>query len=74
MVSRKPRVAVVATGDELVDVDTIPQPGQIRNSNTYTICAQVREAGAEPVVLGIARDNLEDLASKNWHKALNTTF
>ena len=64
LVSRKPRVAVVATGDELVGVDTIPQPGQIRNSNTYTICAQVREAGAEPVVLGIARDNLDDLRAK----------
>lgn len=64
LVSRKPRVAVVATGDELVEVDTIPQPGQIRNSNTYTICAQVREAGAEPVALGIARDNLDDLRAK----------
>ena len=64
LVSRKPRVAVVATGDELVEVETIPQQGQIRNSNTYTICAQVREAGAEPVALGIARDNLEDLRAK----------
>ena len=63
-VSRKPRVAVVATGDELVDVDQQPQPGQIRNSNTYTICAQVREAGAEPVILGIGRDNLDDLRGK----------
>jgi molybdopterin molybdotransferase len=38
-----------------------PKPDQIRNSNTYTICAQLKEAGAEPVALGIARDNLEDL-------------
>jgi molybdopterin molybdotransferase len=64
LVSRKPRVAVVATGDELVEVDNIPQPGQIRNSNTYTICAQVKEAGGEPVVLGIGRDNLQDLRTK----------
>jgi molybdopterin molybdotransferase len=64
MVSRKPRVAVIATGDELVDVAENPNPGQIRNSNTYTICAQVKEAGAEPVVLGIGRDNLEDLRTK----------
>jgi len=64
MVSRKPRVAVIATGDELVDVAETPKPGQIRNSNTYTICAQVKEAGAEPVVLGIGRDNLEDLRTK----------
>src|SRR5262245_61137641 len=64
MVSRKPRVAVVATGDELVEVDQEPQPGQIRNSNSYTICAQVKEAGAEPVLLGIGRDNFDDLRSK----------
>ena len=64
LVSKKPRVAVIATGDELVEVDQEPQPGQIRNSNTYTICAQVKEAGAEPVILGIGRDNLDDLRSK----------
>jgi molybdopterin molybdotransferase len=64
VVSRKPRVAVIATGDELVEVHEEPQPGQIRNSNTYTICVQVKDAGAEPVQLGIARDNLEDLRSK----------
>jgi molybdopterin molybdotransferase len=64
LVSKKPRVAVIATGDELVEVDQEPQPGQIRNSNTYTICAQVKEAGAEPFILGIGRDNLDDLRSK----------
>jgi molybdopterin molybdotransferase len=64
LVSRKPRVAVIATGDELVEVHESPQPGQIRNSNTYTICAQVKEAGAEPVLLGIGRDNLDDLRGK----------
>src|SRR5215813_10370916 len=64
LVSRKPRVAVIATGDELVEVDDMPQPGQIRNSNTYTICAQIKEAGAEPLILGIGRDNLEDLRIK----------
>jgi molybdopterin molybdotransferase len=61
MVSRKPRVAVIATGDELVEVNESPNPEQIRNSNSYTICAQVSEAGGEPVTLGIARDNLDDL-------------
>jgi molybdopterin molybdotransferase len=64
LVSSKPRVAVIATGDELVEVEDTPRPGQIRNSNTYTICAQVRDAGAEPIVLGIGRDNLEDLRKK----------
>ena len=64
MVSKKPRVAIVATGDELVDVKDVPSPGQIRNSNSYTIAAQVMEAGADPVLLGIGRDNLEDLRTK----------
>ena len=47
-----------------MEVNQEPQAGQIRNSNTYTICAQVAEAGAQPVVLGIARDNLDDLRNK----------
>ena len=64
MVSRKPRAAIVATGDELVEVQETPGPSQIRNSNSYTIQAQVAEAGAEPVPLGIAGDNLEDLRAK----------
>jgi len=64
MVSKKPDVAVIATGDELVEVHEQPHAGQIRNSNTYTICAQVAEAGARPNILGIARDNLDDLRSK----------
>jgi molybdopterin molybdotransferase len=64
MVSKKPRVAVIATGDELVEVDENPQPDQIRNSNTYTICAQVKDAGAESILLGIGRDNLDDLRAR----------
>jgi molybdopterin molybdotransferase len=60
-VSRRPRVAILATGDELVEVAAAPESGQIRNSNSYTLCAQVLDAGAEPVLLGIGRDNLEDL-------------
>ncbi len=53
---RRPRVAVLATGDELVPVDQTPEPGQIRNSNETMLCAQIRRAGAEPLPLGIARD------------------
>jgi molybdopterin molybdotransferase len=64
MVSTKPRVAVIATGDELVEVHENPKPDQIRNSNSYTICAQVKDAGAEPIALGIARDNMDDLREK----------
>ena len=64
LVSAKPSVAVIATGDELVEVEETPKPDQIRNSNSYTICAQVEEAGARPTALGIARDNLGDLRHK----------
>ena len=64
LVSAKPSVAVIATGDELVEVEETPKPGQIRNSNSYTICAQVEEAGARPTALGIARDDLGDLRHK----------
>jgi molybdopterin molybdotransferase len=56
----KPRCAVLATGDELVAPDATPGPGQIRNSNTSQISAQVRELGLECDDLGIVRD--EDAA------------
>jgi molybdopterin molybdotransferase len=52
----RPRVAIVATGDELVEVDQKPLPQQIRNSNSYSLAAQVVATGAEPVRLPIARD------------------
>jgi molybdopterin molybdotransferase len=52
----RPRVAIVATGDELVEVNQQPQSQQIRNSNSYSLAAQILAAGAEPVRLPIARD------------------
>jgi len=60
-VYRRPRVAVVSTGDELVDVEREPGPGQIVDSNAVAIAGAVREAGGEPVRIGIARDNVVDL-------------
>jgi molybdopterin molybdotransferase len=60
----RPRVGVLATGDELVPVSATPGPGQIRNSNETMLVAQLREAGAEPVPLGIARDERDDLREK----------
>ncbi|MCE5202770.1 MAG: molybdopterin molybdotransferase MoeA [Actinomycetia bacterium] len=59
LVYRRPRVAIVATGDELVDITEKPGPGKIRNSNSYTLAAQVSEAGGEPHVLDVARDTVE---------------
>jgi molybdopterin molybdotransferase len=52
----RPRVAVLTTGDEIVDVDAEIGPTQIRNSNSYSLAAQVQEAGGEPVLLPVAPD------------------
>lgn len=60
-VARRPRVAILSTGDELVSVDVPPRPGQIVNSNLYALAAQVRDAGGEPVNAGIAPDRPDDL-------------
>jgi molybdopterin molybdotransferase len=63
-VFRKPRVAILATGDELVDVSERPGPGQIRNANGYSNAAQVLAAGGEPLLLPIARDTEADLNAR----------
>jgi molybdopterin molybdotransferase len=58
-VYRRPRVAIIATGDELVEVHEIPREFQIRNSNAYSLAAQVARAGGMPEVLPIARDTAQ---------------
>ena len=60
-VFRRPKVAILATGDELVDVGEQPGPGQIRNANGYSNAAQVIAAGGEPRQLAIARDTEQEL-------------
>lgn len=60
-VYRRPRVAILATGDELVDLHEDPGPQQIRNSNSYALAALVEEAGGEAVRMPIVRDHTEDL-------------
>jgi molybdopterin molybdotransferase len=62
-VYRKPRVAILPTGDELVEVQSEPQTFQIRNTNAWSLSAQVRRAGGEPEILPIARDNIESTRS-----------
>lgn len=57
-VVRSPRVSVVATGDELVELGQVPAEGQIVNSNSWAIAAAIRSLGARPVMQGIARDNI----------------
>lgn len=56
VVHAKPRVGVLSTGDEVVDIDVAPGPTQIRNSNSYSLAAQIREAGGGPVILPVAPD------------------
>lgn len=53
----RPRVAILATGDEIIGIGDTPAPHQIRNSNSYSLAAQVRRAGGEPVILPVARDD-----------------
>ena len=57
-VFRQPRVAILATGDEIVDIEAVPLAHQIRNSNTWSLVAQVARAGGVPVAFPVAKDNL----------------
>lgn len=63
-VIRRPRVAILGTGDEVIDVAEPLAPGKIRNSNSYLLEAAVRRAGGEPHRLGVARDTVESLREK----------
>ena len=58
----RPRIAILATGNELVTVDQFPQPGNIRNSNGPMLCALAAQDGGEPVELGIATDDQNSLS------------
>lgn len=60
-VARRPRVAIIATGSELVDATEVPAAGKIRNSNSYALAASARAAGAIPAMLPIVKDSLETL-------------
>jgi molybdopterin molybdotransferase len=63
-VYRRPRVAILSTGNELADLGTEPGPGQIPNTNTYALMAQVLEAGADPISLGVAPDRLDAIEER----------
>jgi molybdopterin molybdotransferase len=60
-VYRRPRVAILSTGDELAPIDERPGPGRIRNSNATMLAAQVLRCGGVPVSLGVARDRSEEV-------------
>src|SRR5580692_2050715 len=69
----RPRVAVLATGDEIVDLDAEVGPTQIRNSNSYSLAVQIQEVGGEPVLLPIAPDEphrLRQLIEQGLHADL----
>jgi molybdopterin molybdotransferase len=63
-VHRRPRVGLLATGDELIAVEQPLQPGKIRNSNSYAQAAQIMTLGAEPISLGVAGDRESDVRHK----------
>ncbi len=63
-VVRRPRVAILGTGDELVDIDQVPAAGQIRDTNGVTLTALALKYGAEPIRLGVARDRVEDVYAR----------
>lgn len=64
IVYRRPRVAILSTGDELLDAGQPLAPGKIFDANSYSVAALVARTGGVPVRLGIARDNRADLESK----------
>jgi len=61
-VHRRPRVAVLATGDEVVDINLPPGPYEIRNSNSYSLAAQIDQSGGDAIILPVARDDAAELA------------
>ncbi len=63
-VGQRPTVAVLSTGDEVLELDATPQGPQIFNSNGHMLAAQIQSAGGVPVYVGIARDNEKDLMEK----------
>ncbi len=61
-VYKRPRIAIISTGDELLDISEPLSPGKIRNSNAYTLAAYCKELGADPIIMGTVRDKTEDVA------------
>jgi molybdopterin molybdotransferase len=61
---RQPRIGILATGDEVIEIDAPWRPGKIRNANSYTNAAQVHKYGGVPVLLGIASDILPELTAR----------
>lgn len=74
----KPAIAILATGDELLNIDEELYDGKIRNSNSYVIAAQVRKSGGIPKILGICKDRVNDVKKEldsalKWADMIITT-
>jgi molybdopterin molybdotransferase len=63
-VYKKPVIGIISSGDEVVSIQDMPDPGQIRDINTYTLAGLIHKSGAIPVSYGIVQDNFEDLFEK----------
>ncbi|HET8522862.1 MAG TPA: gephyrin-like molybdotransferase Glp [Thermomicrobiales bacterium] len=63
-VHRRPDIAILSTGDEVIDLGPPLRPGQIRNSNSYLLAAMVRQFGGVPHLFGIAADSIDDLSAR----------
>jgi molybdopterin molybdotransferase len=59
LVTRRPRIGILSAGDELVEPEAAPAPGQVRSVNAFSLIGLISELGAEPVDLGIVRDSIE---------------
>ena len=60
----RPRVAIISSGDEIVPIENVPSPGEVRDINRYTIVSMVKETGGIPLFLGIAKDRFDALKEK----------
>lgn len=60
-VYKKPKVAIISTGDEVIPIDQKPEPGQVRDINSYTLSAFCSQAGAVPVNMGLCKDDFDKM-------------
>ncbi|MEJ2235221.1 MAG: molybdopterin-binding protein, partial [Syntrophobacterales bacterium] len=63
-VRRQPKAAIISTGDEIVPVEQDPRPGELRDINSHSLAAMVRECGGVPLLLGLAPDLFSELRAK----------
>lgn len=70
-VYKRPKIGIISTGDEIVPINQKPEPGQVRDINSYTLSAFCRQAGAIPVSMGLCKDDFDELR-ENVGKVLAT--